>query len=382
MVNSVLPLYLTFQLGFSKLELGVFNGAFQAIAVAATLVGAWIADRRRRYKEVAGCGYAASAASRIGLVAARSSWIPATVLISLDRVAKGVRTAPRDALISISSVPRHLGEAFGVHRTFDTAGALAGPIVAFFVLSAAPLGYEAVFSTSFWIAVVGLAVFVLFVRNPARPAPRDAPTGARQVRMTMLARLPRFRALVIAATLLSLFTIADAFVYLTFQQRTSMSLQYFPLLFAGTAAVYTVFALPLGRLADRVGFVPVFLAGQLFIVAVDVVLLQPDPGGVALVIMLGALGLSYAGTDGVLAALAANLLPLEVRTSGLAVLGSAVGLAKFAASVAFGALWAWKGATFAVGAFLAGFVVAFLAAAVLLRTARPLGHPANVTERA
>ena len=126
MVNSVVPLFLTFQLGFTHFEFGVFNGAYQVIAVTTALAGATFADRHRQYKEVAGVGYTVSAFSRIGLLVARNSWLPATALLYADRAAKGLRTAPRDALISLSALPRHVAEAFGFHRTLDTAGAARG----------------------------------------------------------------------------------------------------------------------------------------------------------------------------------------------------------------------------------------------------------------
>ena len=168
MVNSVVPLFLTFQLGFTHFEFGVFNGAYQVIAVTTALAGAAFADRHRQYKEVAGVGYTVSAASRIGLLVARSSWLPATALLYADRAAKGLRTAPRDALISLSALPRHVAEAFGFHRTLDTAGTLAGPVLAFVVLSGAPGAYGTVFSVGFWVALIGVALFVLFVSNPRR----------------------------------------------------------------------------------------------------------------------------------------------------------------------------------------------------------------------
>src|SRR5262245_38243038 len=240
MVNAVVPLLFVFSLNFTKFEFGLFNGAYQSIAVVAALSTAWLADRYRRYKEIAGVGYAASAASRIGLLFTRASWLPATLFLYGDRVAKGVRTAPRDALISLSSHPRHLGEAFGVHRTLDTAGALGGPILAFLVLSAAPGGYDVVFTTAFWVAVVGVAVFVLFVHNPPTTVTALRPERQRRVGAKHLLSLHGYRRVVIAGLLLSCFFIADPLLYLTVQQRTSMSLEYFPLLFAGTAAVYTL----------------------------------------------------------------------------------------------------------------------------------------------
>ena len=174
MVTSIVPLFLTFHLGFSQLQLGLFNGAYSALAAVAAIVGSAIADRHRRYKEVAGVGYAVSAVAKVGLIAARSSWIPATALLYADRAGKGLRTAPRDVLISDSALPGRRGEAFGVHRTLDTAGALAGPFLAYLILTAAPGSYGSIFTTSFWIAMIGLAILVLFVRNPRR---RERPTG-------------------------------------------------------------------------------------------------------------------------------------------------------------------------------------------------------------
>lgn len=371
MVNAVIPLLLFFSLGFTKLEFGLWNGAYQSIAVVAALSTAWLADRYRRYKEVAGAGYAVSAASRIGLLATRASWLPATLFIYGDRAAKGVRTAPRDALISLSSHPDHLGESFGVHRTLDTAGALGGPILAFFVLSAAPGGYDVVFTTAFWVAVVGVAVFVLFVHNP--PTVISVPSAERHVHRVDVKRLmslPSYRRVVLSGLLLSTFTIADALVYLTFQQRTSMSLKYFPLLFAGTASVYTLLALPFGRLADRYRPARIFLFGQFLLLIVGLMLLPSDPGPIALVVLVVALGTSYAASDGVLAALTSSLLPSSLRTTGLAVLGSATAIGAFVASILYGALWGWYGAETAVHVFLAGLLVAWLIAFTLLAPLR------------
>jgi MFS family permease len=148
------------------------------------------------------------------------------------------------------------------------------------------------------------------------------------------------------------------------------------LLFAGTATVYVLLAFPLGRLADRVGPSRVFIAGQALLIPVDIVLLRTNPGSAALIVMLVALGAHYAASDGVLAALASNILPVDVRTSGLAFLGSAMGLAQFAASLLFGALWGWKGPTVAVEVFGIGLLIALVVAFVLLRPIRKTEVPA------
>jgi MFS family permease len=122
----------------------------------------------------------------------------------------------------------------------------------------------------------------------------------------------------------------------------------------------------------------VFIAGQTLLIPVDIVLLRTDPGALALIVMLVALGAHYAASDGVLAALASNILPVDVRTSGLAFLGSAMGLAQFAASLVFGALWGWKGPTVAVEVFGIGLLIALVVAFVLLRPIRKTEVPADL----
>ena len=371
MVNSIVPLFLTFQLGFSRFQFGLFNGVYQVLAAATALVGGAIADRHRRYKEVAGIGYGISAATRVGLVVAQNAWVPATGMLYADRAAKGLRTAPRDALISQSARPGRLGEAFGVHRALDTLGALVGPILAFVLLSAVPGGYDVIFRASFWIALGGLAVLVLLVRN--RPvssqalARRSIPPRSISVRGAFeLLRLPEYRRLVCAGSALSMVTIADALVYATFQQRSSMTTRFFPLLYVGTALAYLFLALPLGRLADRIGPTRVFVGGQALLLVVDAMLLISGPGPLSLIFMLGALGTYYAATDGILAVVATSILPDQQRASGLALLGAAMAIAAFGASTIFGALWEWKGPTFAVAVFLVGLVVSLVSALALL----------------
>src|SRR5262249_20463239 len=130
MVNAVLPLYLTQFLRFSPLAFGLFDGVYQGTSAVVRIWGGVIAHPRRA-QPVAALGYAASAASKIGLVAAGMLWAPVTGLLLLDRLGKGVRTAPRDALIALSSPRDRWGEAFGIHRAMDTAGALIGPVCAF-----------------------------------------------------------------------------------------------------------------------------------------------------------------------------------------------------------------------------------------------------------
>jgi MFS family permease len=329
-----------------------------------SVVGGVIADRHGRYKEVAGAGYATSAAAKIGLIAARNAPWPASMVLFADRVGKGVRSAPRDALISLSSEPSRLGTSFGVHRAFDTAGAVAGPFVAFLILRAAPTGYDAVFIISFLFALIGLGVLVLFVQNRSDHKRNRGATlrGA----MRLLAR-DDFRTLVIVGTLFGFFTIADASIYITFQRHTLFETSYFPLLYVGTGLSYLVLAIPVGNLADRVGRSRVFIAGYVLLFTVYVLLLEPSPGGANLVVMLTLLGAFYACTDGVLRAMASTAIPRELRTSGIAVLTTSAALSGIVASLAWGELAQRWGLDTTVKAFAATLGVMTVAGAIMLR---------------
>ena len=165
MVTAVLPLYLTFQLGFSALQFGFIDGLYQGATAFVRVAGGFHADTRGRQKSVATFGYAVGAVTKIALVLS-TSWAWITGVLLVDRLGKGVRTSPRDAMISLSSPPKTLGEAFGVHRALDTVGALLGPLMAFVVLSKTPDQYDVVFVVAFCFSIVGVAIIVLFVREP------------------------------------------------------------------------------------------------------------------------------------------------------------------------------------------------------------------------
>jgi len=365
MVNAILPLYLISQLRLSYLQVGFVNGMYFGITGLITIAGAVIADRRRRYKEVAAAGYGLSAACKMGLYAVPQAAIPATAVLMTDRAGKGVRTAPRDALISLSSEPRRFGIAFGVHRAFDTAGALAGPVVAYLVLREAPHAYDAVFVISFLIALVGLAILVLFVQNK-RDDGKVHRTATWRAAFALL-KEPDFRTLAVVGTLLGLFTMADAFVYLTLANEPNFNDVYFPLLAAGMALSYLVLAIPFGHGADRVGRSRVFLAGYVLLLGVYALLLMPSLGGLGILLVLLLLGAFYACTDGVLAAMASTAVAEEHRTSGLAVLTAATAISFFVSSILFPQFVDWWGTNTALRAFAGGLAVIIVIGAIALR---------------
>jgi MFS family permease len=368
MVSAVLPLYLVLHLGFTPLHFGLVDGLYHGVTALVRVAGGLIADRGRRYKEVAGFGYALSAASKLGLWSAGAAWLPTLGFLFLDRTGKGIRTAPRDALISLSSPRARLGEAFGVHRALDTAGALFGPVVAFALLGLVPGAYDVVFIVSFCVAVVGLGVLLFFVSN----APAEPSGAVVSLRATgLLLRGPDFRGVVVAGALLSVATVSDAFVYLTFQRQALMDARYFPLLFVGTAAIYLLLAVPAGRLADRAGRRLLFLAGHVLLGGVYVLLLRSKLGAVELIACLVLLGAYYASTDGVLMAIASSRLPAGLLTSGLAVVTTVTALGRLLASTAYGALWTLWGAEATLMVFLLGLLTAVAGAGLALSRTAP-----------
>jgi MFS family permease len=339
--------------------------------VVATWLGGWIADRSGRRKLTAGCGYALSAICRVGWLQVTGRALgPIAALVVADRVGKAIRTAPRDALISLSVAPHRLATAFGVHRALDAVGAALGPVVAWMLLSTHPRRYDIVFFASLVAALLGVAALVLLVRDDRQP-PLDRMQW-RQMRESasdVFAEATLRRVFVIA-TLLGGVTIRDAFVYLLLVQGTEASAHWIPLFYSGTAVVFLALAIPLGVVADRLGRTRVFLAGHVVLLAVYAVALVAARawpwnalGCVAL------LGVYYACTDGVLAGLAAGLLPAQRRSLGLAWIVTGVSLGRLCGAVIFGLLWAREGASAAVGIFAALLMLLLASAWLWLRQA-------------
>ncbi|WP_329465497.1 MFS transporter [Streptomyces sp. NBC_01431] len=363
MVTAVLPLYLVTGLGLSPLGFGLLDGVYNGFSALVRLLGGHLADRGGRHKTVAVLGYGLSALCKPLLLLASSLPVIGAVLAA-DRTGKGLRTAPRDALISLACAPESRGRAFGVHRAMDTAGALLGPLTAFLILRQAADGYDAVFTVSFCVAAVGVLVLLLFVpsRTATAPAP-DAPRPSLKAALALL-RERTVRHLTLAALLLGLATVSDSFVYLLLQHRLGVPDRWFALLPLGTAAAFLLLAVPLGRLADKVGRWQVFLGGHVALLLAYGLLLTGWQSPALPFLTLALHGGFYAATDGVLMAAAAGSVPAGLRSSGLALIQTGQAAARFVCSIAFGAAWtAWGDRTAlgtaataltacAVGAFL------------------------------
>lgn len=366
MVNSMLPVYLVLYLHTSPLAFGAIDGIYNGMAVALLgLAGGLLADRWRRHREVAAAGYGVSCVCKLGLFAAGAStgWIG--IATAIDRVGKGMRTAPRDALLSLNSAPGMLATSFAVHRAMDAGGSLLGPIAAFLLASRMPNAYGSLWLTSFVFAVLGVAVLLLLVENPLASlgGERASLRGA----LHFLRTSREFQSVAVLAAALGLATVSDAFVYLLLQEQSGMATQFFPLYYVATATVYMVFSIPVGRVADRWGRKRVLLGGYALLGLVYALLGTGTLTSGFPVVPLLLFGAYYAATEGVLMAMASGIIPAGLRTTGLALLTTGIGLGKMVSSVAFGWLWQSQGRPVAAGVFLV------LLAVVLVFSGKVLG---------
>jgi MFS family permease len=364
-VNSVMPVYLLLHLGFTPFQFGIIEGLYQGAAAVLRIWGGFAADRWSRPKGVAAAGYILSAVSRVGLLLVTAlPGIAATILV--DRVGKAVRTAPRDTLISLNSTPSAMATAFGVHRTLDAAGALIGPAIAFLVLGTFVEAYDTVFFISFCMAVVGVAVLLLFVDE--RPRQTGSVPSISWASVYGLVHHAALRRIAAVGALLGLATISDAFMYVVLQRKVGVTAGAFPLLYLGTALSYMLLAVPAGRLADRLGRNTIFIAGHAAVLLIYILLMSAPTGATTIVSCVLLLGAYYAATDGVLMALASSCSPRALRGSALAMVSTCTVGAKMVSAVLFGWLWTVVGTDGAIVCFGTALTAGTVFAAGLLRS--------------
>ncbi len=359
-VSAILPLYLTVVVGLTPVAYGLIDGLYQGVSALVRLGGGWLSDVSDRPKWVAFLGYGLSAVARVFLLFASGAAGIAAV-VTADRIGKGIRTAPRDAMISTSTSSEHLGRAFGVHRMLDTIGAALGPLIAFGLLLLVPDGYSVVLVVSLAFALAGVALLALLGPDVRTRATRTGPVPP-PFRWRDLADR-RLRPLLVVAGVLGLLTVGDGFIYLALLDHGDVNVTWFPLFYVGTNLAYLLLAVPIGRLADRIGRARTLVAGHLALVGAYLCAVLPTSTAAATVGTLLLLGTFYAATDGVIAAIAGRLVPVQARTSGIAAAQTVVALARMLASAGFGVLWLLLGPAVAMMSVAAVLVVAILAAA-------------------
>ena len=357
MVHALLPLYLTVGLGASALVVGVIEGVAEATALAVKVFSGVLSDRLGNRKWLTAAGYGLAALTKPLFALATGPGLVFTARF-LDRIGKGIRGAPRDALIADLSPPAVRGAAFGLRQSLDTVGAVAGPLLAMALM----LAWNDDFRAVFWVAVVPAVLSFLLVAFAVREPPRTQPSPASRPgldRATLRALGPAFWAVTGLGAVLTLARFSEAFLVLR-GENVGLAVALAPLVLVGMNVVYSAVAYPAGRLADRMSRRTLLALGIAALVAADVVLaLSHSLAGLALGVLLW--GLHMGLTQGLLAAMVADASPPQLRGTAFGVFNLASGVALLAASVVAGALWHFLGpaATFWAGA-------AFAAAALLL----------------
>ncbi len=369
MIHALLPVFLTGTLGASALIVGLVEGLGEAVAAVCKLIGGRLADRLGRRKPVVVAGYGLAALSKPLFALAVS---PALVIAArvIDRIGKGLRGAPRDALIADWVDEARRGAAFGLRQSLDTVGALLGPLLASLLVVAFAGDLRAVFLVAVIPAGLSVAVLLRFVRERDRPAPEAAAAKApRRALPSDIRMLPaRFWLLVLIGALLMGGRAGEAFLLLA-AGRQGMAPALVPLVFVAMNAVYAASAYPAGRLADRIGAGRLFAIGGALLLAADL-MLAAGAQGPAFWAAVAVWGLHMGLTQSLLVALVSATLPEEKRATGFGVFHMLFGLAALTAGLLAGRLWDIGGpaATYAAAAALAGATL--LLAVFVARTGR------------
>jgi MFS family permease len=348
MIHALLPVYLVTVLGASMTAVGFIEGVAEATAMIVKIFSGALSDWLGKRKLLAAIGYGLAAFTKpIFPLAGGLGWIIAARVI--DRIGKGIRGAPRDALIAdISPFPVR-GASFGLRQALDTVGAFAGPLVAIGVMALTANN----FATVFWIAVIpafiSFALIVFVVREPARPQEGSKPRE--RLRLADAARFaPLFWAVIMLAAFLTIARFSEAFLILR-AQELGTALALVPLVLVVMNIVYALAAYPAGVMSDRYGRKGVLALGVATLILADLILAF---AGSAIVALAGVAlwGLHMGLTQGLLAALVADYAPADLRGTAFGIFNLASGLALLAASVVAGSAWDHFGApaTFLIGA--------------------------------
>ena len=371
MIYPLVPLFLANVLGVNKSVIGLIEGIAESTASLLKVFSGWFSDRIGNRKWLMAAGYGISTLSR-PIVALATGWHHVMGSRFMDRFGKGVRTAPRDAIIAESSESAFLGRAFSFHRSLDTMGAVVGPALAFFFLGIFSNNYRTVFWLSMIPGAVAVLLIILFIKekkknrerslensvippNPSQPPFRKG--GQRGILKRGRGGLFNweFKFFVLIATLFAIGNSSDVFLILRAQQIGIPALMI-PIVYLLFNLIYSLSSIPAGIAADRFGRKRVILLGFVLF-AVLYYGFAIAGSTTAIWVLFGFYGLFMGLTEGIQKAFLATIIPPDFKATAFGVYNTAVGLAMFPASLIGGWLWdhVSPSATFYYGAITAGF---------------------------
>ena len=354
LIHALLPVYLVGVFGASMTTVGVIEGIAEGTAACTKLLSGVLSDRLGKRKTLVMAGYGIAALTKpIFALAPSVAWILGARF--LDRVGKGIRGAPRDALIADLTPPHLFGASYGLRQALDTIGAFLGPLLAIALMWVMAENIRGVFRFAIIPAVLAVLILVVFVREPHEPDPAAVPRARLQAAHIRLLGRPYWRVVAIAA-MLSLARFSDAFLILE-AQSSGLPVALVPLVLVLMNLMYAVSAYPVGVLSDAIGRIQILAAGLGLLVLADL-FLALGSGLIGTAIGVALWGLHMGFTQGLLATLVADTAPAELRGTAFGILNLVTGIALLAASVAAGALWDFVGPA---GTFFAGAAFAALA---------------------
>jgi MFS family permease len=362
LIHSLLPVFMVVVLGTSMVVIGVIEGVAEATAAVAKIFSGALSDYLRKRKSLLVLGYGLAALTKPMFPLAPSiAWVFAARF--LDRVGKGIRGAPRDALVADMTPPELRGAAYGLRQALDAAGALLGPLLAVAFMAWFADDIRAVMWIAVVPAVITVALLVIYVREPERD--RSGAGAPASLTVADARRLPpRYWLVVLLGAVFTLARFSEAFLVLR-ARDVGLDLGYVPVVLIVMSAFFAGAAYPAGVVADHANPRTLLLVGLAMLIAADVALAL---AGSPLLAFVGAglWGLHMAFTQGLLAKLVADAAPVELRGTAFGMFNLVGGGALLSASVIAGALWSAHGAA---ATFLAG--AGFAAVAATLVLARP-----------
>lgn len=367
MIHSLLPLFMVSVLGASALTVGVIEGAAESTALIVKIFSGVLSDYLGRRKGLAIFGYALGAFTKPLFAIAPTAGIVLTARL-LDRVGKGVRGAPRDALVADITPPELRGAAFGLRQSLDTVGAFLGPLLAAGLM----LLWADDFRAVFWVAVVpGMLSVALLALGLREPHTHAGPHRTNPIRRDNLRRLDAaYWWVVVIGAVFTLARFSEAFLVLRAQQG-GIPIALVPLVMVAMNVVYALTAYPFGKLSDRVSHTALLALGLVVLIAADLILGMFGHWGVVIAgVVLW--GVHMGITQGLLATMVADTAPADLRGTAYGMFNLVSGLAMLVASALAGLLWdrAGAAATFHAGAVFCVLALGLLAARQALARGR------------
>lgn len=332
MIYPLVPLFLANVLGVNKSMIGLIEGIAESTASLLKVFSGWLSDRIGQRKNLMLAGYALSTLSR-PIIALAGTWQQVLAYRFVDRLGKGIRTAPRDAIIAESAETTHLARAFSFHRSMDTMGAVAGPAIALILLQLYNNNYKMVF----WLSMIPGAIAVLIIVMFIKEKKRSAAATAERPKLTLKHFDWKVKFFIVIATLFALGNSSDAFLILRAEQ-VGIPTVMIPAVYLVFNLIYSLSSIPLGIVADKYGKKRLILLGFVLFAGLYYGFAAAK-NTTTIWVLFSLYGVFMGLTEGIQKAFLATIIPPDFKATAYGVYATAVGLATLPASLIAGLLW-------------------------------------------